>query len=149
MLWACGRNGSTTALGPSRRKSALCRSSALLARTRTDPPCSPTARAVRQRRIIAYEDRPGFDANHAEAARRLLRDLDLHAIVAVPLMHVGGPLGALALGWDVPRHLAPAEVLTLTTLAGYTAQALDRAQDRHRAFHSHVKGTPIPALTTS
>ena len=91
----------------------------------------PTATAVRKRRIVAYDDRPGFDANHPESARRLLRDLDLHAIVAVPLMHVGGPLGALALGWDAPRHLAPAEMLTLTTLAGYTAQALDRARRLH------------------
>ena len=91
----------------------------------------PTATAVRQRRIVAYDDRPGFDADHPESARRLLRDLDLHAIVAVPLMLVGRRLGALALGWDVPRRLDPTELLTLTTLAGYTAQALDRARRLH------------------
>ncbi len=98
----------------------------------------PTATAVRQRRIVAYEDRPGFDADHPEPVRRLMRDLDLHAIVAVPLMHVGGPLGALALGWDAPRRLEPAELLTVTTLAGYTAQALDRARRlQHRDSAAH------------
>ena len=53
----------------------------------------PTATAVRQRRIVAYEDRPGFDADHPEPARRLIRDLDLHAIVAVPLVHLGRAAG--------------------------------------------------------
>ena len=84
----------------------------------------PTATAVRQRRIVAYDDRPGFDADHPEPARRLLRDLDLHAIVAVPLMHVGGPLGALALGWDAPRRLE----------AG-------RAAHHHHAGRVHRAGT--------
>ena len=74
---------------------------------------------------------PAFDSDHPESARRLLRDLDLHAIVAVPLLLVGRRLGALALGWDVPRRLDPTELLTLTTLAGYTAQALDRARRLH------------------
>jgi GAF domain-containing protein len=92
----------------------------------------PTATAVRQRRIVAYEDRFSFDADHAEPARRLIRDLDLHAIVAVPLMHVDGPVGALALGWDAPRRLRPTDLLTVTTLAGYTAQALDRARRLHQ-----------------
>ena len=111
----------------------------------------PTATAVRQRRIVAYADRPGFDADHPEAARRLIRDLDLHAIVAVPLMHVGGPLGALALGWDTPRRLDPAELLTVTTLAGYAAQALDRArrlQQRDSAAHQLQQAmlTTLPAV---
>jgi GAF domain-containing protein len=111
----------------------------------------PTATAVRQRRIVAYADRPGFDADHPEAARRLIRDLDLHAIVAVPLMHVGGPLGALALGWDTPRRLDPAELLTVTTVAGYAAQALDRArrlQQRDSAAHQLQQAmlTTLPAV---
>ena len=100
---------------------------------------APTATAVRQRRIVAYGDRAGFDADHPEPARRLIRALDLHAIVAVPLVHVGGPLGALALGWDAPRRLEPVELLTITTLAGYTAQALDRARRlQHRDSAAHL-----------
>jgi GAF domain-containing protein len=98
----------------------------------------PTATAVRERRIVAYGDRAGFDADHPAPVRRLLRNLDLHAIVAVPLLHVGGPLGALALGWDAPRPLGPADLLTITTLAGYTAQALDRARRlEHRDSAAH------------
>jgi len=92
---------------------------------------TPTATAVRERRIVAYPDRAAFDADHPEPARQLFRDLGLHAVVAVPLPHAGGPLGALALGWDSPRHLAPADLLTITTFAGYTAQALDRARRLH------------------
>jgi GAF domain-containing protein len=100
---------------------------------------APTATAVRQRRIVAYGDRAAFDADHPEPARRLIRDLDLHAIVAAPLVHVGGPLGALALGWDAPRRLEPVELLTITTLAGYTAQALDRARRlQHRDSAAHL-----------
>ena len=111
----------------------------------------PTATAVRQRRIVAYADRTAFDADHPEPARRLIRDLDLHAIVAVPLLHVGGPLGALALGWDAPRRLEPADLLTITTLAGYAAQALDRARRLHHrdsAAHQLQQAmlTTLPAI---
>ena len=91
----------------------------------------PTATALRERRIVAYADRPSFDADHSEPVRQVLRDLGLHAVVAVPLAHVRGPVGTLVLGWDVPHHLAPADLLTVTTLAGYAAQALDRAERLH------------------
>jgi hypothetical protein len=98
----------------------------------------PTARAVRERRVVAYGDRAGFDADHPEPERRLLRQLDLHAVVVVPLMHLDGPLGALTLGWDAPRLLDPSDLLTITTVAGYAAAALDRArrlQQRDGAAH--------------
>jgi hypothetical protein len=98
----------------------------------------PTATAVRLRRVVAYEDRASFDADHPAAVRRLIRDLGLHAVVAVPLMHEGGALGALALGWGAPHRLEPADLLTITTVAGYAAQALDRArrlQQRDSAAH--------------
>jgi len=117
----------------------------------------PTATAVRHLRIVAYEDRAGFDADHPEPTRRLLRDLDLHAIVAVPLLQVGGPIGALTLGWDAPRRLEPMDLLTITTLAGYTAQALDRArrlQHRDSAAHQLQRAMlttlpEIPGVTMS
>jgi hypothetical protein len=92
----------------------------------------PTATAVRQRRMIAYGDRAAYDADHPEAGRRLIRDLDLHAIVAVPLMLGDVPLGALALGWDAPRRLDAPDLLTITTVAGYAAQALARARRLHQ-----------------
>ena len=89
----------------------------------------PTATAVRQRRIVAYDDRPGFDADHPESARRLLRDLDLHAIVAVPLMH-----RRTAAGCTRPRLGRPAP-----SRAG-------RAAHPHHAGRVHRAGTrPGPA----
>jgi GAF domain-containing protein len=91
----------------------------------------PTATALRERRIVAYADRPSFDEDHPEAARRLLRDLGLHAVAAIPLPHADGSLAALVLGWDQPRRLEAPDLLTLTALAGYAAQALDRAQRLH------------------
>ena len=89
----------------------------------------PTARAVRQRRIVAYEDRAGFDADHPEAARRLLR-VDLHAIVTVPLMHRWKTAGRARPRLGRPAPSRSDRVLTLTTLAG-DAQALGRARRLH------------------
>jgi Stage II sporulation protein E (SpoIIE)/GAF domain len=111
----------------------------------------PTATAVRERRIVAYGDRADFDADHPEPARRLLRRLDLHAVVAVPLMHVSGPMGALALAWDTPRRLDRSDLLTITTVAGYAAQALDRArrlQQRDGAAHQLQRAmlTTLPTV---
>ena len=99
---------------------------------------NPTATAVRERRVVAYTDRAAFDAAHPEPLRQTLRLLDLHALVAVPLPHVDGPMGALVLGWGAPRRLEPQDLLLVTTIAGYTAQALDRANRlRHRDAVAH------------
>ena len=111
----------------------------------------PTATAVRERRIVAYQDRAEFDADHPEAERLLIRRLDLHAVVAVPLMHVSGPVGALSLGWDAPRPLAPSDLLTITTVAGYAAQAIERArrlQQRDGAAHQLQRAmlTTLPSV---
>jgi hypothetical protein len=107
---------------------------------------------VRLRRVVAYEDRPSFDADHPGPARALLRDLGLHAVVAVPLMHESEPLGALALGWDTPRRFAPPDLLTITTVAGYAAQALARArrlQQRDSAAHQLQQAmlTTLPVVS--
>jgi hypothetical protein len=64
---------------------------------------------------------------------------------------VGGPLGALALGWDAPRRLDPSELLMITTVAGYAAQALDRARRlQHRDSVAHrlqqAMLTTLPAV---
>jgi GAF domain-containing protein len=85
----------------------------------------PTAVAARQRQVVAYPDRPSFDAAHPPALRARLRRLGLHAVVAAPLLH-GAP-GAIVLGWDAPHPLEPPDVITVSTLAGFAAQALDRA----------------------
>ena len=54
-------------------------------------------------------------------------DQGLHAVVAAPLLHGDASLGTLLLGWAAPHPLEPSDQLTITTLAGFAAQAMDRA----------------------
>lgn len=49
------------------------------------------------------------------------------AVVAAPLVHDDAVLGTLLLAWDAPHPLEPSDQLTVTTLAGFAAQAMDRA----------------------
>jgi GAF domain-containing protein len=94
-----------------------------------DDPEGPLVAVVGEaaRRLVTYPDRPRFDARRPERERVWLRDRDLHAVVAAPLLHDDVPLGTLLLGWDAPHPLEPSDQLTVTTLAGFAAQALDRA----------------------
>ena len=87
-----------------------------------------TATAVREQRLIHYSDRAAFDADHPPEVSNLLLRLGLHAVVAAPLPGTDGPLGAVVLGWDAPRPLESADLVTVTTIAGYAAQALGRAR---------------------
>jgi GAF domain-containing protein len=98
----------------------------------------PTATAARLGRIVHYQDRASFDADHPPAAQQLIRDLGLHAVVAAPLTGDDGTIGALALGWDRARNIDPVELLMINTIAGYAAQALNRAQLlQHRIGVAH------------
>jgi GAF domain-containing protein len=91
-----------------------------------EPPFTAVV-AEAERRLVTYPDRLRFDADHPQPDRVWLRERDLHAVVAAPLLHDDGPLGTLLLGWDAPHPLEPSDQLTVTTLAGFAAQALDRA----------------------
>jgi GAF domain-containing protein len=88
----------------------------------------PTAAAVREERVVHYANRADFDAAHPAPTRALLRELGMHAVAAVPLLGTEGSLGAVMLGWNAPRAVDPADLLMITTIAGYAAQAIDRAQ---------------------
>ncbi|QJY45311.1 GAF domain-containing SpoIIE family protein phosphatase [Pseudonocardia broussonetiae] len=88
----------------------------------------PSAASVRLARIVHHGDRTDFDAAYPAPARRLLRDLGLHSVVAVPLTGDSGVIGSMVLGWDEPRRFDPVELLPLTTVAGFAAQALHRAE---------------------
>ena len=94
-----------------------------------DDPAPPFAAAVAAARpgVVTYPDRFRFDADHPDAGRRWLRELGLHALVAAPLELEETAPGTLLLGWDAPHPLEPSDQLTVTTLAGFAAQALDRA----------------------
>src|SRR4051794_16645954 len=101
----------------------------------------PSATAVRENRLVHYADRDSFDADHPEPARTLLRRLGLHACVAVPLPGVDDSepvLGSVVLGWAAPRRIDPTDLLTITTIAGYAAQAITRARRlAHRVGVAH------------
>ncbi|MCP3754602.1 SpoIIE family protein phosphatase [Streptomyces sp. TBY4] len=88
----------------------------------------PVSRAVRENRMVVVVDAhadpdapggtvagPGFDA------------LNLHTAACLPLRGTHSVLGALVLGWDTPHEIGLDERAVLTTLAGYTAQAVERA----------------------
>lgn len=56
-----------------------------------------------------------------------LRGLRLATAACLPLRGTHGTLGALVLGWEAPYEIGVDERAVLTTLAGYTAQAVERA----------------------
>ena len=88
----------------------------------------PSARAVHERRIVHHTDRETFDRHHPPQVRATVRELGLHTVVALPLPGATEPIGAVVLGWPVPRAVVPADLLTIATIAGYAGQALDRAR---------------------
>jgi GAF domain-containing protein len=97
-----------------------------------------TARAVRERRLLHYPDRDAFDAAYPRTTRELLRRLGLHAVVCAPLLGTQGPLGAIVIGWDRPRTSDPQEQAVIAAIAGYTAQAMERARLlEHRISVAH------------
>jgi GAF domain-containing protein len=87
----------------------------------------PAAVAADGRGIVVHPDRRSFDAAHPDPVRRWLRAAGLHAVAAAPLLRDDTAAGALVLGWDAPHPLEPSDQLTVSTLAGFAAQALDRA----------------------
>jgi serine phosphatase RsbU (regulator of sigma subunit) len=87
-----------------------------------------SAAAVREQRVVHHADRASFDADHPGPVRELLRELGVHAVLAAPLRGPDRPLGAIVLGWSAPRALPTHDLVVVTTIAGYAAQALHRAQ---------------------
>lgn len=107
-----------------------------------------TAAAVREQRIIHHPDRDSFDAAHPAPVRQLLRGLGLHAVLAAPLPGQDGPMGAMVLGWDEPRSLPTDDLVVVTTIAGYAAQALDRARvlDERRSVAHQLQRAMMTTL---
>ncbi|MFJ9931795.1 SpoIIE family protein phosphatase [Streptomyces virginiae] len=91
----------------------------------------PVARAVRENRMIvvhAPPERDGADtADGLPLATPAFDTLDHGTAACLPLRGTHGTLGALVLGWDAPYGIGVDERAVLTTLAGYTAQAVERA----------------------
>ncbi|WP_079250734.1 SpoIIE family protein phosphatase [Streptomyces amritsarensis] len=90
----------------------------------------PVARAVRQNRVIVVDGPPEADEARAASvplATPAFETLGLETAACLPLRGTHGVLGALVLAWDAPYAIGTDERAVLTTLAGYTAQAVERA----------------------
>ncbi len=90
----------------------------------------PVARTVRENRMIVVDgpsEEGGADAVAVPPATPAFASRDLVTAACLPLRGTHGTLGALVLGWDAAYGIGVDERAVLTTLAGYTAQAVERA----------------------
>ncbi|MDJ0344080.1 SpoIIE family protein phosphatase [Streptomyces sp. H10-C2] len=87
----------------------------------------PTARALRERRMITVPDRAHMMSRYGPDAVDGFDSLGLQSAVCLPLSATRGPVGVLILGWGEPHAVDLQESAVLTSVAGYTAQAVERA----------------------
>jgi serine phosphatase RsbU (regulator of sigma subunit) len=87
----------------------------------------PSARAVRDGEIVAVSDRTALEAEYGPAAAAEYDAAGLQAVVCVPVPGTRGTLGALIFGWATPHQIDVTDRAVLTSVAGYTAQAIERA----------------------
>ncbi|MGW3056405.1 SpoIIE family protein phosphatase [Streptomyces goshikiensis] len=89
----------------------------------------PVAQAVRENRTVVVDAlRPSqAGAPSGPLASPAFATQDLATAACLPLRGTRRILGALVLGWDAPYGIGVDERAVLTTLAGYTAQAVERA----------------------
>ncbi|MFB7982913.1 SpoIIE family protein phosphatase [Streptomyces vinaceus] len=87
----------------------------------------PAAQAVRENRMIVVDAPTRAGASNVPLASPAFATQDLATAVCLPLRGTRRILGTLVLGWDAPYAIGVDERAVLTTLAGYTAQAVERA----------------------
>ncbi len=87
----------------------------------------PSAHAARERRIVVIADRAALTTTYGPEAAVRFDQTGLATVVCVPLTGARQVLGTLILGWETPYQIGVSERAVLTTIAGYTARAIDRA----------------------
>ncbi len=93
-----------------------------------------TAKAVRERRLLWYPDPESIAEDFTPWTVELYHRMGLHAVVCAPLVGMREILGVLLFGWDSAHLLETGEREVITTIAAYTAQALERIRLlEHRA----------------
>jgi serine phosphatase RsbU (regulator of sigma subunit) len=87
----------------------------------------PAARAARQGRMVIVTGRAARRAGQERQGGPGPSAAGLETAVCVPLPGITRMLGTLVLGWDTPHQVDVSERAVLTAIAGYTAQAIERA----------------------
>lgn len=98
----------------------------------------PTASAVRENRLVVVHGEAQLCAEYGDEALAVWRDLGFASLVCVPLPGTRRVLGALALAWGSHHELPVGERAVLSAIAGYAAQAVERAifvEDRITVAH--------------
>ncbi|MEV7831704.1 SpoIIE family protein phosphatase [Streptomyces subrutilus] len=95
----------------------------------------PTARALRERRTVTVPDRDHLASHYAPEAVAAFDSLGLASAVCLPLHGARRPLGVIVLGWPQPHEADLRERAVLTAVAGYTAQAVERAVFLEERIH--------------
>jgi serine phosphatase RsbU (regulator of sigma subunit) len=116
-----------------------------------DTALTPSALAVRTGVPVLLSDADEIAAAAPDAVDTCTR-MGWQSAAAVPLPGPDGPLGALVFVWKLPNTLDAADQAVLAALAGYVAQALQRAwvlEDRRTAAATLQKAllTPLPERT--
>jgi GAF domain-containing protein len=88
----------------------------------------PSAVAARTGRMVIVGDPTALRSGYGPAAAAEYDAATLQAAACVPLPGTRRTLGTLVIGWATPRHIDVTERAVLTAIAGYTAQAIERAQ---------------------
>ncbi|MER6472442.1 GAF domain-containing SpoIIE family protein phosphatase [Streptomyces collinus] len=88
----------------------------------------PTARAVRDKRLVEVHGVGEVRAAYGPHAAARWESLGFASMVCLPLAGTHRTLGALALAWDTEHRPDVAERAVLYAVSGYAAQALERAQ---------------------
>ncbi|WP_224387675.1 GAF domain-containing SpoIIE family protein phosphatase [Pseudonocardia sp. ICBG1293] len=103
--------------------------------TRSPLTSTPTALAMREQRVVHYRDRGDLASQMPAEVSAAVAALGLDTVVAAPVPGPDRPAGAILLGWSRPDAVRTADLLTITTIAGYAGQALARARAlEHRAL---------------
>jgi signal transduction histidine kinase len=88
----------------------------------------PVCAAARTREPVWISSREEFHERFPDAAAQIARSADVHAFVALPLIHGGELLGALGVGFAGLNAFGAADQAFTMLLAQETAAALDRAR---------------------